>query len=573
MRLFLCVSALIVLAFAPLACAQSGRTPGGVAYDEVQALRVQGDPMVDPKSPEATRQAIGLFEKALQILDRREVEESANGNVALKFRRFDVELDLAQAYAALGDTNAAIEHLEKSARVATLGGGVDLMLKIRPGLAPLRDDPRFLAVMQHSTAAEHLWRHPQIAVPYSDTLSAEQRLAGLSVFWQEVNDNFVHFDHVPALDWDKVYLESIPKVLAASTTRDYYDVLMRLAPLLQDAHINIYPPKELENRFYARPPLRTERIEGRVFVRAVYSAALAKRVRDGDEIVAIDGERVDDYAQTHVRPYESSSTPQDADVRAYDYGLLAGDAARPVTLTLRDARNAERTVTIARSGYTDEHRPQPAPFRDLGDGVVYFAVDGFEDDASVTAFEQALPRIRKAKALILDARDNGGGSTTYGLQILSYLTHRPIPTLHARVREYTALPRLTGMASIEWRALDAQDFVQPHKEVFEGAVALLIGPRTFSAGEDFVASFQMLQRGPLIGEPTAGSTGQPLLIDLPGGGSARICAKRDEYPDGTSFVGTGIAPEIAVPRTIADLRAHRDGALERAKSELRQRLR
>jgi C-terminal processing protease CtpA/Prc len=73
-----------------------------------------------------------------------------------------------------------------------------------------------------------------------------------------------------------------------------------------------------------------------------------------------------------------------------------------------------------------------------------------------------------------------------------------------------------------------------------------------------------MRRGPIIGMPSGGSTGQPWMFDLPGGGTARICVKRDSYPDGTSFVGTGIIPDIQVPLTVRDIRAGSDAALEHA---------
>jgi len=81
-------------------------------------------------------------------------------------------------------------------------------------------------------------------------------------------------------------------------------------------------------------------------------------------------------------------------------------------------------------------------------------------------------------------------------------------------------------------------------------------------------SFDNMNRGLLIGSPTAGSTGQPLTFRLPGGGMARICVKRDTYPDGREFVGTGIAPQKLVVMTVDALRSGRDPVLERAVLEL-----
>ncbi len=77
-----------------------------------------------------------------------------------------------------------------------------------------------------------------------------------------------------------------------------------------------------------------------------------------------------------------------------------------------------------------------------------------------------------------------------------------------------------------------------------------------------------MKRGLIVGEATGGSTGQPLVFKLPGGGSARICVKRDTYPDGHAFVGKGIPPGIEVKITVADIRAGKDPVFERAVREL-----
>jgi C-terminal processing protease CtpA/Prc len=99
---------------------------------------------------------------------------------------------------------------------------------------------------------------------------------------------------------------------------------------------------------------------------------------------------------------------------------------------------------------------------------------------------------------------------------------------------------------------------------FSGPVALLISPRTFSAGEDMAVVFAQAHRGKIIGEPTGGSTGQPLMFKLPGGGIARVCTKHDTFADGREFVGVGIQPDIPAHLTRADIIAGRDSVLETA---------
>jgi C-terminal processing protease CtpA/Prc len=97
---------------------------------------------------------------------------------------------------------------------------------------------------------------------------------------------------------------------------------------------------------------------------------------------------------------------------------------------------------------------------------------------------------------------------------------------------------------------------------------VLTSAATYSAAEDFAVAFDVMQRGTLVGEPTGGSTGQPLHIKLPGGGSARICTKQDTYPDGRAFVGVGVQPQHLVKLTVEGVRAGRDEVLEAALASL-----
>ncbi len=67
-------------------------------------------------------------------------------------------------------------------------------------------------------------------------------------------------------------------------------------------------------------------------------------------------------------------------------------------------------------------------------------------------------------------------------------------------------------------------------------VIVLTSAITFSAAEDFVVVFDAMHRGTLVGETTAGGTGQPLKFKLPGGGGARIRTAADiNIPMGESL--------------------------------------
>ena len=97
---------------------------------------------------------------------------------------------------------------------------------------------------------------------------------------------------------------------------------------------------------------------------------------------------------------------------------------------------------------------------------------------------------------------------------------------------------------------------------------VLIGRKTASAAEDFLVMADGIDHVRYMGEPTFGSTGQPLMMDLPGGGSARISTKRDFFPDGRDFIGLGVQPDIEVRPTVEAFLSGKDEVLEKALAAL-----
>lgn len=423
---------------------------------------------------------------------------------------------------------------------------------------------------QQATVEKRLWDDPAWKTPYQPTLTETEKVAGLSRFWAEAKYNFAYFDKVPQLSWDSLYLATIPKVQAAATTIAYYQVLQAMCAQLHDGHTNVYAPYAPQDNPTERPPLRTALIEGKVLVTEVRSETLRRQgVLLGMEIVAIDGVPARQYGQQRAA-WQSSSTPQDREVRTYTYTLLSGKASQPVALTLQDATGHTFQQTVARSGYPDV-KSMPLPvlqIRQLPGNVAYVALNAFDNDSLPQLFAAAYPRLRQASALILDVRSNGGGDDEMGYDVLSYLTAQPFQTSRWMTRDYHPAFRAWERAP-RWYSEPTESFPAKGPAPYTGPVVVLTSARTFSAAEDFALAFDELKRGQLIGEPTGGSSGQPLSFELPGGGRARVCTKRDAYADGREFIGVGVQPQVLVRPTVRDVRAGRDTVLEAALKQLK----
>ena len=545
-------------------------SPAQQAYADVSPLRNQHAAVIwggKPATPEELQAILVDLDKGLTQLATPLSMGLSQGDMYLRFRRYNFLNDKAKLQARSGDTTAALRSLDEMSHMAWLDPRAGFRPEGDPDLKPLLEDPRAATLRARYAMGPRFGDASALKTPYRARLSEAERLAGLSYIWSVARQGFVWFDHVPDLNWDKAYLDTIPRVLAAKDTAAYYRELIRFTALLKDGHSNAYGPESLESLFYSRPGLHTARIEGQVLVTEIADATLQSQgLHVGDVISSIDGLPVDAYAARHVTPYQSSSTPQDLELRSFSYMLLAGDAKRPVRLGMQRADGSRYSVRAPRSGYSTLPEKASEAFELRPDGVAVLKAGQFENDAAAKLMDANIETILKAKALVLDLRGNGGGSSNLGWMLLSWLQQGPIPTPVSQVREDNAYQQASmgARAAEMWQNLPSQPFEIEHQKYFDGPVAVLIDAATFSAADDTAVAFKLMKRGIIVGMPSGGSTGQPFSFALPGGGSARICVKRDSYPDGSDFVGLGVLPDLIVNRTAASLREGSDPVLLRA---------
>jgi len=528
------------------------------AYDFVQARRSEAEKLW----MQGDARGFAILKDALAYLEQPLVKDLAVGNRYLAARRSNIYYDFAEAYAVQGKTREALEYLNKFADLFQDPSAVK-MLEQNRHFDSLRSELGYQAILAKERQFEHFWDSAALNTPFRDNLPDPEKLAGLSKFWSEIKYNFGYPEKLVELDWDNVYLQTIPKVLATKSTAEYYQEMMRLCARLGDGHTNVFGPNQMN--LSAKPPLRTGLVEGHVMILDASSPSLeARDIRAGVEILEVDGVPAIEYARRDVEPYQSASTPQDRENRTFWYGFLRGPSAAPVRLKLRDAAGKEFEREVERRGYRDVRRTPPLDWRMLPQGnVAYVALNDFGANDLVKLWSEAFPKISTASAIILDVRLNGGGSSSIGFEVIRSLVDRPVPTSRQVMRRYNPTDRARGTL-MEWTELPADELQVRAGSHYSGPVVVLIGPATFSAAEDFLVAWKNSGRGKMIGEPSGGSTGQPLFFQLPGGGSARVCTKRDTFPDGTEWVGKGIEPDILVRPTVADIRAGRDTVLERA---------
>jgi C-terminal processing protease CtpA/Prc len=254
--------------------------------------------------------------------------------------------------------------------------------------------------------------------------------------------------------------------------------------------------------------------------------------------------------------------------------LLNGPKNSTVELTLKDIAGKTHTVTLTRNslnrdGTLFKHRIfDVSPLvesKRVGSAIAYLRLATFGVEQLVEDFSAELGKLDLdgLKGMILDLRYNMGGDDRNAYPIVSRLVDRPVLGSTWSTREY--LPAFASWGQPEKSYQGDTLRIEPStSRRYAGPLVVLTGPNTMSTSEDFLVPLDYSGRALLIGEVTAGTTGNPVNASLPGGAILRVCSKRDTYPDGSQFVGRGIEPDILVHPSVAGIRANRDEALEKA---------
>lgn len=372
-------------------------------------------------------------------------------------------------------------------------------------------------------------------------------------------------------------------------------------------------------------PFRFRLIDGRMIV--VGSDPAQAQLPHGAEVLAINGRPVKSLVAT-LGAYVPIDGRTEASRVAYlaDDGDLMGadfDHFYPYAfgfptafqVTLRDGDAApRRTVTLkpisfrAWTKLDNDGLPYRQDFANsvswkmVGPKTGYLRIDTFVNyrtpvDAAAL-YARALGELRKAgaRALVVDLRENGGGSNDASLALIDALTDRPYTYQRAmryRSVRYGNLPRyistwgdqealfnppldrFTQNANgwFDLRPEQAPEELmprQPAAERFDGPVAVLSSPANASGATMVIAKLRDMGRAIVMGAPSGGSADGPTAgtifnVKLPNSGIAvRVPVVFNQMAVSHFDRDGGITPDIPIAVTVADYRAGRDRVLERA---------
>lgn len=190
----------------------------------------------------------------------------------------------------------------------------------------------------------------------------------------------------------------------------------------------------------------------------------------------------------------------------------------------------------------------------LGARVGYLQLSGLPPHFLVNdKYAEAMDELADTDGLIMDLRDNRGGSPQSVALLVSYF-------VDGRTRLNDIWERETGNTIQFW----TEDKLAGKRYGGKKPVMILVGPGTMSAGEDFAYTMQALKRATIIGAPTWGGAHPTRPFRLGEHFYAMIPSRRTISPiTKGNWEGTGVIPDIA---------AKPDQALDKARELLQRRL-
>ncbi|GAA4400363.1 hypothetical protein GCM10023187_13440 [Nibrella viscosa] len=104
---------------------------------------------------------------------------------------------------------------------------------------------------------------------------------------------------------------------------------------------------------------------------------------------------------------------------SYDYAFLLGNKSASVRLTFTDGSGKAFTRTLPNRNTSQMRENAMGNGRDFelrwyDNQIAYVSLNYFDDRSITTKFDSIYPQLKKAKAVILDSRQNGGGNSQNG---------------------------------------------------------------------------------------------------------------------------------------------------------------
>jgi C-terminal peptidase prc len=347
--------------------------------------------------------------------------------------------------------------------------------------------------------------------------------------WKIIDENYLYPDF-NGLDWNAIHQEYRQRIEAGMSNQDFYHAMKEMVSRLGDDHSSFMSPQEAKEQ--------DEQYSGEYDYAGIGVMVSAVPERNVATILVIFPSSPAEKAGLHAHDSilsidEQPIVDQNGELRRE---LLRGPEGTTIQMIVQSPGQPSRQVSITRQRIDS---PLPVPHQVLespsGKRIGYIFLPTFNDQRVVNQVESALREMSASsplEGLILDDRQNGGGSSQVLLDTLAYFTNGPVGSLVQRQK-------------VQPLTVTGKDVAGSQRI----PLLVMIGKRTLSFGEVFAGIMKDLDRAKLIGELTTGNVEVLSTYNFPDGSRAFIANMifRPYNHPGQDWEKDGITPDLVAP--------------------------
>ncbi len=177
-------------------------------------------------------------------------------------------------------------------------------------------------------------------------------------------------------------------------------------------------------------------------------------------------------------------------------------------------------------------------YKVLDDNIGYIFYESFSNNIGESSLDEMINKLSLCKGIIIDVRDNGGGS---------------LMNVDIFASRFTNEKTLVGYI-IHKTGKGHYDFSEPYPRYIEPStrlryqkpVIVLTNRKCYSATNDFVNTMRLFPQVTILGDKTGGGGGLPFSSEIPNGWSVRFSAS-PILDINKQSIEEGIDPDISVP--------------------------
>ncbi|MBI4749217.1 MAG: hypothetical protein HY774_12060 [Acidobacteria bacterium] len=359
----------------------------------------------------------------------------------------------------------------------------------------------------------------------SKPVTAKNNLKVFEVVWSTINKGY-YDDKFNGVDWVKSRERFQPRVAAAATEKELYELLREMVAELKDNHVSVKSPEVaqlLKRRAFPNIGAEFRRIDQQVLVTEVKVPSSA--------------------SEAGIQPGWILTSVNDVPVEKLDG--FSGDVGETLRFKFLDQTDSPRDISLNVT-YLATTPIQTA--RLLDKNVLYVRFDRFEENTGKW-FQAVLAQHEMASGLILDLRRNLGGLVSTVRQCLEVLSLEDVVVGEFIERSgKEKIFRISGKGKRAWSK----------------PVVVLIDKYSASGSEILAAAVQETGRGKVVGRPSAGAVLASIKKDLPDGGELQYSIRDFLTVRNVRLEGHGVKPDEVIELSVNAVRQNNDQDVARA---------